>query len=259
MKKLGLLLMILIVVLFGCSKENNKTEQDNSSNSLEIIEVSIQMPEKIKLNEEATIQALVTQGKDKVDDANEVKFEIGKAGQVENESIKAQNDGDGLYTIKKTFTENGKYVVTAHITARSMHSMPKKEFTVGAEDMGQEAETSKDTNQESTHEDGHGDQHSHHESNVEIAFNEADQFETNKEVTLKAILKQHNAPFEGAKVKFEIISENSTKSEWLNAKEDEIGIYSALSTFNNPGTFHVQIHVNKGEIHDHKVVMITVK
>ncbi|WP_156509930.1 hypothetical protein [Rossellomorea aquimaris] len=39
--------------------------------------------------------------------------------------------GNGIYTIKKTFKEEGIYYVQTHVTARDMHVMPKKQFVVG--------------------------------------------------------------------------------------------------------------------------------
>ena len=76
------------------------------------------------------IEAVVTQGKENVEDANKVEFEIRKSGQETNEKIIGKHQGNGIYSINKTFQEAGDYSIIAHVTARDMHNMPKKEFTV---------------------------------------------------------------------------------------------------------------------------------
>jgi hypothetical protein len=260
MKKILVALILFGGIVAGCSNETDNTKQKEETPSLEFVEVSIQTPEQINLNEEIQIKAIVTQGKDQVDDANEVKFELWKVGQEEHEKIEAQNDGKGIYSIKKTFSENGNYAVIAHVTARSMHSMPKKEFTVGTpeeeithEDHGTDEETATGHG-DSHHEDDHG----HHESSIIFDFNKDQSFTVNKEVVLKTSLTHENAPLIGAKVRYEIISEDDSKI-WLDAKEEGEATYIAAMTFQKAGIYHIQIHVNKDEIHEHKVIMIDVK
>jgi hypothetical protein len=256
MKKILIALILFGGMVAGCSNEKDNTNQKAETPSLEFVEVTIQTPEQINLNEEIQIKAIVTQGKDQVDDANEVKFELWKVGQEEHEKIEAQNDGKGIYSIKKTFSENGNYAVIAHVTARSMHSMPKKEFTVGTleEEVTHEGHG---TNEDSAtgHDDSH---HGHHESSLIFDFNQDQSFTVNKEVALKTSLTHENAPLIGAKVRYEIISEDDSKI-WLDAKEEGEASYIAAMTFQKAGTYHIQIHVNKDEIHEHKVIMIDVK
>jgi hypothetical protein len=261
MKKILVALILFGGIIAGCSSEKDNTQKNEETPSLEFVEVSIQTPEQIKLNEEIEIQAIVTQGTDQVDDANEVKFELWKVGQEEHEEIEAQNDGKGVYSIKKTFSENGQYTVIAHVTARSMHSMPKKEITVGTpeeevthEDHGNEEDTAIG-HDDSQHEDDHG----HHESSLKFDFNQDNAFIVNKEVILNTSLTHENAPLTDAKVRYEIIPDDESKKVWLDAKEEGEGIYLAPTTFKEAGTYHVQIHVNKEEIHEHKVIMIDVK
>lgn len=261
MKKVLFTLLLLVAVVVGCSNDNKETQQEDNL-SLEIIEVTIQIPETIELNNEITIETLVTQGSDKVDDAKEVKFEIRKEGKDSPEMIEAQNDGKGIYSMKKTFTENGKYSVSAHVTARNMHSMPKKEFIVGTIDASAaegEKEVEHDSNHESDHEESQKDDHGHHESKLTIGFNPETSFSLNTEVMLNATLSQEDAPLEGAKVRFEVIPDAGGKTNWIEATEEGKGDYSAPHTFTNKGSYHVQIHVNKDEIHDHKIFMINVK
>lgn len=128
MRKILLGFILFSGVLAGCSNQSDTT----SGKEPQMVEVSIKfVPEKIKPNEKEKIEAIVTQGKDKVSDANEVKFEIWKTGQDQHEMLEARNEGKGVYSINKTFPDNGQYFVTAHVTARSMHTMPNQGFTVG--------------------------------------------------------------------------------------------------------------------------------
>ncbi|WP_394237526.1 FixH family protein [Niallia oryzisoli] len=76
------------------------------------------------------IEALVTQGDEKVEDAKKVEFEISKSGQENSEKIIGKHQGNGIYSITESFQEAGDYSVIAHVTSRDMHTMPKKEFTV---------------------------------------------------------------------------------------------------------------------------------
>lgn len=95
-----------------------------------MVEVVIETPETIKVNEEVVIKVLVTQGDEKVEDADKVEFEINKSGEETSEKIIGRHKGDGIYFITKTFQDVGEYSVIAHVTARDMYNMPKKEFTV---------------------------------------------------------------------------------------------------------------------------------
>jgi hypothetical protein len=257
MKKIVVSLILLLIVMVACSKEKETTDQTDKVP--EMIEVNIQTPETININEEVTIQTIVTQGIDKVDDANEVKFEFWKVGQEEHKTVVAQNDGDGVYSMSHSFTENGQYVVISHVTARSMHSMPRKEFIVGSLEEAKGTQEITEETQDTAHEEGHDDHHGHHESSLTIELNQENVFSVNKEVTLSSTLTNENAPLLGAKVRFEIIPEDESKTEWLDANEEGEGVYSALTTFKNPGMYHIQIHVNKDELHEHKVIMVTVK
>ncbi|MCM3669002.1 FixH family protein [Mesobacillus maritimus] len=124
MKKVFLLAFCILFVLTGCSEEEQPSEIP------ELLEVEIRTPETINVNEEVIIEALVTQGDEKVDDATTVEFEIWKSGEEEHEKVEGENKGNGIYSITRTFQEEGEYSVISHVTARDMHNMPKKEFTV---------------------------------------------------------------------------------------------------------------------------------
>lgn len=94
-----------------------------------MIKVELKVPEEVKSNEAATISARVTQDDKAVDDADKVEFELWLDGE-EHELIEGKLVKDGTYQIEKTFKKAGTYTVISHVTARDMHSMPKKQFTV---------------------------------------------------------------------------------------------------------------------------------
>lgn len=253
MKKIMTLFLSLLVILSACSNEETKqTEQVP-----ELLEVTITTPEKIKVQEEITIEASVVQGKEKVTDADEVKFEIWKAGQDDHDMVEAKHQQDGIYSIKKTFTEGGNFNIVAHTTARSMHSMPKKEILVEGEekavdsDLSQDSEGtehSHDEHQSEGSEHEHGD---HHNSEVDFDFHVHEAIKSNQKTELTVHLKQGSEQITGASVRFEIWGENQSKHEFIPAVEGANGAYSLTYTFLSSGTYNVKIHVEKGNIHDH--------
>jgi hypothetical protein len=129
MKKFLLLMFSSVLVLVGCS---NKTTEDLEVP--ELIEVAVETtPATLTVNESIRIEAKVTQGKEVVKDADEMKFEIWKDGQADDqhEKISGRLDKEkGVYYAEKVFGEPGKYNVIAHVTARDMHNMPKAQLEV---------------------------------------------------------------------------------------------------------------------------------
>lgn len=124
------LLVLMIAILAGCSSSSGQTELLNEIP--EIIEVQIQSdPEELKLGEPVAIQAKVTQGGAEVTDAKSVIFEVWYSGDEEHEMLEGTHTGNGLYEFERTFDKNGVYNVIAHVTARDMHNMPRKQFIVG--------------------------------------------------------------------------------------------------------------------------------
>ena len=76
--------------------------------------------------------AVVTQGDEKVEDADEVVFEVWEEGKKDDSvKIESTNEKDGLYTAETTFDHDGLFHVQVHVTARGLHTMPIKEVTVG--------------------------------------------------------------------------------------------------------------------------------
>jgi hypothetical protein len=128
LKKLfGFLVIVLCLgIVVSC---NNKKDQGNSMPQMVDVDLSIK-PNPGKINEPLTFEAKVTQGEDKVDDA-EVIFEIWRSKSDKHEKMEIKHTKNGIYRLEKAFAQEGTYYIISHVTARDMHNMPKKEFTVG--------------------------------------------------------------------------------------------------------------------------------
>ena len=141
MKKIVVILTLMFIVLLAACGKGADENNAGDNQVMEPIDVQLEGPEEVELNESVTFQATVTQGEEPVDDADEVEFEIWKNGWKDlSEMIEATHHGDGVYSIETVFTENGVYTVQSHVTARTMHSMPKQEVIAGSG----ERETSQD-------------------------------------------------------------------------------------------------------------------
>lgn len=114
-----------MMIMAACTNHNKQAETPA------VLDVKIDVPDHVDLNKPTKLTCVVTYGGEKVDDANEVKFEVWKHGDGEREMLEAKHDGDGRYSVEKTFTEAGTYSVVAHVTARDMHNMPKKDIVAG--------------------------------------------------------------------------------------------------------------------------------
>ncbi len=241
MKKL-LTALVAVFALAGCSgnSEHNQGAQTDEVPKEVKVEVKTK-PETIKPNEKAEIQAIVTQDGKKVEDADEVEFEVWKDGDQKHEMTKAKHKGNGVYTIEKVFDADGVYHIIAHTNARDMHVMPEVKVTVGN---GQAA---------------HEDDHSHADSgDVSIHLMTA-QLNANTPAALTAHVQEKGAALSEAKVQFEIWRDGSDKHEYIPAKEGTKGEYKAAPVLKTAGNYHIKVHVEKGELHDHIEQVVEVK
>jgi hypothetical protein len=243
MKKFVFVFFSLFIVLAGCSQTDEESEPVSANKVPDMIEVIIQTPETIHPNEEVVIEVLVTQGDEKVDDANEVKFEIRKSGQDELEMLDGIHQGNGIYSVEKTFDADGTYIVIAHVTARDMHNMPKKEIIIGTPDQALAEDQSHD--------------HGHSHVSIELQTNET--FTVNKKATLSAKILNEGKSLEDAIVSFEVWQANQENRDFIDATEGSGGEYNATKTFSTPGTYEVKVHVKTEKIHEHQQESIKVK
>ena len=120
--------------------------------------MQLTVTEQVDVNGIIKMAAVVTQGEDKVDNADEVEFEVWEEGKKDDSvKIESKNDKDGLYTAETSFDHDGLFHVQVHVTARGLHTMPKKEVTVG-----NGAHIEKAVEVEAEHEHGHADGFSMH-------------------------------------------------------------------------------------------------
>ncbi len=124
-------LTLLLVVLTACSSDNQNSTNDAEKDIPEVLEVQLDVPETVKVNDTLKMKATVTQGNDQVADANEVQFEIWEQGKEDDSRmVEANNNKDGTYDGEIVIDNKGDYIVQVHVTARGMHNMPKKTISV---------------------------------------------------------------------------------------------------------------------------------
>lgn len=137
-KKL-LMLGLCTIALTACGKEENKENHKGHENhasqkdkKVAPLTVDLTVPKQVEKDKVTEIKALVKHGNDKVNDADEVMFEIIKDGDTKNSvKEKVKDAKDGIYTLKYTFKEDGKYNIISHVTAHNQHTMPNKDITIG--------------------------------------------------------------------------------------------------------------------------------
>lgn len=151
-----LVMLLIVTVLTSCSgmeKSNDETPK--------MLNVDLTItPEKAQPNEPITFQAKITYGDEEVTDADKVTFEIWRSKDENHEKVDVKHSKDGIYQLEKSFVTEGTYYIYSHVTARDMHNMPKKEFTVG---QPSEPEDSKE-NEMDMNEDGDSRPESDHEN-----------------------------------------------------------------------------------------------
>lgn len=125
-----LLIFLAYIAVFTLSACKDQQEESVFEPVYLDVEIGIS-PEKAEVNEEVVFEALVTYGEEKVDDAYEVSFEIWRANDTEHEDIVVEHTENGIYRLEKNFEREGTYYIIAHVTAKDMHYMPKKEFIIG--------------------------------------------------------------------------------------------------------------------------------
>lgn len=244
MRKIAAILTV-IALISGCS--TNQSEDVKSKEAIvEPVRADLIIhPSPVEVEQEVTIEAILTQFDEKVDDADKVVFEIMKTDENKSWVKEGNNEGEGIYSAKETFNEAGTYVVIAHVTARNMHVMPQREFEVV------DLEAQKEEKAEEEH---------HHSSHLLIHFDVAEEVRVNEQTELKAHISYKNEALKNARVRFEVWKEGQEKHEFINSVETVNGEYTAQKAFPEKGIYNIKIHVNNDEgLHEHQVEMINVR
>ncbi len=258
MKRVSYILFSMFLVLVSCNQGNDH----NHGEELFPLEVEIEiLPETLVANEPITFNAHVTYGDEKVEDANEVQFQIWEKGNEEGEEFfEGEHVGEGTYSIQKTFDHDGIYYVVAHVTARNMHNMPKKEFIIGeAEDSSSEETEGHHEGEESEHEEHSSSHHNHSHGHLTVDLELPAEVTKNNETKLRVSVTDHEVPLTEANVVFELWKEGQTKHEFIRTSEVSEGVYESSFVFQEDGTYEVRIHVEKESLHEHIEKTLEVK
>lgn len=227
----------LLFMLAGCQESEMPEDKEVNTVIPESMEASIVIKGKLVPGKEVILETTVKQGSNLVNEAGEVLFEVRKSGQDKREMLEAKNTGSGTYQVMHTFNEQGKFYVVAHVTAKGPHVMPEKEVVVtDHESEGASAHPSTDVSID-------------FQSNP-VKAGSSSNFETTVELNGK--------PLTNADVNFEVWKEGSEESHFTKAKEEEKGNYQNKVSFVEPGTYKVQVHVEKDEVHEHRLQTIQV-
>lgn len=235
-RKIGLFLFIIVLgTLVACSK---KEEPITEVDPIEPLVVELTVTEAAEVGETVEMKALVTMGDEKIEDADEVVYEVWEEGKKsESEMIDAVNEEEGIYTAVTSFDHDGLFHIQVHVTARAQHTMPVKAVTVGD---GQEYE-------ESTG-------HDYHTEGFAMHFMKPVDVEAGAETKLAVHIELDEEALEDLNVRYEIWHEGDPdKHDWIDAEELAAGEYKADYTFSEAEIYTVVIHVEDDEeLHEHE-------
>jgi predicted small secreted protein len=131
LKRLSIIVVVLLAVTFLVAACQGTEQEDISLDASPLeVEFGTNADSTLTLDQTIELSIQVTQDGDEVEDAEEVSFEMWYAGEDEHETLPAQHQGNGMYTISKTLEQEGTLNVMYHVTARGYHSMKKHEIMV---------------------------------------------------------------------------------------------------------------------------------
>lgn len=242
--------ILLLAMLSACGNQAPAEQSANDGNMEEMllqpVEVEIlSSGEEFNPGEEGTLKVKVTQGSQPVTDADEVLLEIWQGdNQQDSVHYEAAHAGEGIYTLAHTFPEEGIYYVIAHVTARDMHVMPKKQFVIGEVDQSESA-----TEQHNGHHEHHGEHHLRHGLSIHLV--EPDILKEGEEALWIVHLAQEDgSPLSEATVRFDYWQDGQNHT-LIDAQETVAGEYGATFSFPAAGEYRLVIHIEKEQIHEH--------
>lgn len=227
-----IILVVLIISLVAC----NDTQEENNDD-IAMLDVEFNVPDEVDVGETVELEAIVTYGDEDVTDADDVNFEVWEKGDEENsDRYDATNHGDGTYTAEVTFEKDGIFEMYAHTTARDLHTMPKREITVG----------------EGGNYENVDDENSFHTEGFDLNFKDIGKVKIDEEVSLNVEVTLDDEHLSDANVRFELwMDDEDDDRTWIDAEETDEQ-YEAIHTFTEPGSYHIQIHVeNDEDLHEH--------
>lgn len=237
------LVIFSLVLLAACGKEDDH-EVITEPPELEQLSVELTVTNEVEVDETVHISSLVQIGDRKIDEADEVVYEIWEEGKKsESVTIDSVNEGNGIYTAEASFDHDGLFHIQVHATAEAQHSMPIEEVTVGE---GGDYEENNEPN--------------YHTEGFDMDFMKPANVTAGDESSLLVHVKLHEEALEDLDVRYEIWHENdSDNHEWLDATEGNAGEYDASYTFEEAGKYTIVIHIEDDEeLHEHNEYIIAV-
>lgn len=245
-KRILMMFVAFILIVLSACDENNV--EDNLNDELPDLKVNFEPSEVADIGDTIELKATVTYDGEPVEDADEVEFEYWENDDQDNSiTIDSINHEDGTYTVDVTLDNEAVYSIYAHTTARALHTMPKRTITVGDPNI----ETT-DNEDNSNHEtsDGFG-----------MHFMEPEDAQATEETELMVHLNIGDEDLKDTDVRYEIWNDDiSEKHDWIDAEESTPGEYISTHTFEEAGTYTIQIHVEDDkDLHEHEEHEIEVK
>ena len=124
--------VLLSMMLVACQAKAQPEGEEVSSQLIPLTAVIKTEGAKVR-GTEMKLVASVMQGSKVVEEADDVVFEVRKAGQDERKMLPAEHMAKGDYSSSYTFEEVGKYYIVVHVTANGMHVMPEKVIEIASE------------------------------------------------------------------------------------------------------------------------------
>lgn len=250
MRKLSFLFSFILIigVLAACGSDDNSDSGDSADieEELPTLDVDFKVPETAEAGESIKLEAHVTYDDEPEEDA-EVVFEIWEVGKEDDSEMKdGENAGDGNYTLDYTFEDEVVYEMYAHTDAEGMHTMPKKQITIGDAEAPEENED---------------DEADYHTEGFDMEFNEPEDVNKKEDIILETNITLDGEALEELDVRYEIVFENDEdNTEWIDADEDSAGEYNATYAFPEEGTYDITVHVEDDEdLHEHNEYEIIVE
>ncbi len=236
--------MIVVVGMLVACSDNEEHEVITEPLELEQLMVDLTVTNEVEVDETVDMSAFVTIGDRKIDEADEVVYEIWEEGKKsESVTIDSNNEGEGIYTAETSFEHDGLYHIQVHVTAEVQHAMPVETVTVG--DGGEYEES---------------DEPEYHTEGFAMHFMKPANVEVGKEDSLLVHIELNDEALEELDVRYEIWHEGDPdKHDWIEATEENAGEYNALYTFVEKGKYTIVIHVeDDDELHEHEEHIIEV-
>jgi hypothetical protein len=124
-----LFLFVFTILGSGCSL-NEGTE--NLYKQENVIQIDLDIPTEIDVDKKYTFKAIFTDQNQKVPELENIRFTIWKNGMDTKVEIVPSDEGNGVYKLDKTFTEEGLYFFKVEANTAKSKVMPTKQFTVGS-------------------------------------------------------------------------------------------------------------------------------